>query len=154
MDENVRGERKPLYETGCHWAILLGPLLLTFLGVLSLSQGRAALVVIAFGVLWILTSLHYLTKLEIALTDNEVVVRPGLPWMKSRQLKFADVIAFDFYQPSLGSMLNFGKVIIVDKQKKKYIYRFVAAPAQLVQEAHQRIMAQRASESSIETGKI
>jgi hypothetical protein len=47
----------------------------------------------------------------------------------------------DFYQPSLGSMLNFGKIIINCKGKKHCAVRFVSCPAEFVREVHQQINA-------------
>lgn len=141
-----------MYRTNRHWAILLGPALLTLLGLISYgSKGYSSYVILAFGIVWGVISYISLNKTNIRLESDlsMLFIDPGLPWLKKRELKFADIVAVDFYQPSLGSMLNFGKIIVVDNRNRKYIYRFISAPAQFVREAHQRIMAQRQPESPV-----
>jgi hypothetical protein len=50
-------------------------------------------------------------------------------------------MVIDYYQPSLGSMLNFGKIIVVYGGKKKCAIRLVSSPAEFVREVHQQIAA-------------
>ncbi len=148
MDESSTNVRT--YQTNRHWAILLGPSLVVLLGLISSgTKGYSSYVLLAFGVIWGLTSYISLNRTDVRLESDTATlfIDPGLPWLKKRELRFADIVAVDFYQPSLGSMLNFGKIIVVDKRNRKYIYRFISAPAQFVQEAHTRIMAQRESAS-------
>ena len=148
MNESSTNDRT--YQTNRHWGILLGPSLLVLLGLISHgTKGYSSYVILAFGVIWGITSYISLNRTNVRLDSDTATlfIDPGLPWLRKRELRFADIAAVDFYQPSLGSMLNFGKIIVVDKRSRKYIYRFISAPAQFVQEAHKRIMAQRESES-------
>jgi hypothetical protein len=54
-------------------------------------------------------------------------------------------MVIDYYQPSLGSMLNFGKIIIVYSGKKRCAIRLVSSPAEFVKEVHQQIIALKPS---------
>ena len=124
----------------CHWAILLGPILVIIIGGMALkSQGYHAMVLIAFGLIWGIFSYINLRRSEIGLTRNKIFIDVGFPLKKSFDILLNEIIFIDYYQPSLGSMLNFGKILVMDKRKKKYAFRFVAGPAEFVKEVHHQI---------------
>jgi len=58
----------------------------------------------------------------------------------------------DFYQPSLGALLNFGKIIIVHGGTGKNVFRFIARPAEFVKKVQETIMTARRHEQPSETG--
>lgn len=139
-----------IYRTHCHWAILLGPILLVVIGGLALqSQGYHAMILMAFGVLWGICANINLRRSQIVLTKKRLIVNIGFPLKRSHDIPLNEIAVVDFYQPSLGSMLNFGKLILVFKEKKKLAVRFISSPAEFVKEVQQQIMALRSS-SAIE----
>jgi hypothetical protein len=141
-DNNRTTSEAIIYRTQLHWAILLGPVLVILIGALALkSQGYHAIALIVFGLIWGIFSYVRLCKSEIGLSRNKVLINIGFPLKKSFEILLNEIIFIDHYQPTLGSMLNFGKILVMDKRKKKYAFRFVAGPADLVREVHQQINA-------------
>jgi hypothetical protein len=139
IDDRLIEHETITYRAKCHWAILLGPMLVIIVGVLALrSQGYHAMALVAFGLVWGMFSYMALGRSEIGLTQNRVLIDTGFPARKSYDIPFSAIMGIDFYQPTLGSMLNFGKIIIVYNGKKKCVVRFVSAPAELVKEVHQQ----------------
>lgn len=114
IDSKLTEEETVIYRSKCHWAIVLGPMLVIIIGGLALkSQGLPAMVLIAFGFLWGIFSYISFYRSEIGLTRKRVLIYAGFPTPKFHEIPLSEIVAFDFYQPSLGSMLNFGKIIIV-----------------------------------------
>jgi hypothetical protein len=129
-----------VYHTKCHWAILLGPVFVIVIGWLAFpSQGYHAIALIAFGFLWGFFAYKSLYRSEIVLTNDRLIINAGFPILIAHNIPLNSIVAIDFYQPSLGSMLNFGKIMIVHKEKKRLIIRFVCDPADLVYSVRQQI---------------
>jgi hypothetical protein len=138
----TRNDDTVIYRARLHWAILLGPILVIIIGGLALkSQGYHAMILIAFGLIWGILSYINLRRSEIGLTRDKVLINVGFPLKKSHDVPLGEIIFIDYYQPSLGSMLDFGKILVMDKRKKKYAFRLVASPAEFVKEVHRQINA-------------
>jgi membrane associated rhomboid family serine protease len=142
MDNKLIQNETSIYRTKYHWAILLGPILVMLIGGLALeSQGYHAMLLIAFGLIWGIFSYIRLHTSKIELTRNKVLINTGFPLKKFYDIRLHEITFIDYYQPSLGSMLNFGKIMIVYNGKKKCVLRFVSCPADFVKEVHQQIIA-------------
>jgi hypothetical protein len=142
IDDKVTTNEMIVYHAQLHWAIILGPILLICIGGLAIkSQGYHAMAFIAFGLIWGVFSGINLHRSEIRLSRNKIIVNIGFPLKKSFDILLDEIIFVDFYQPTLGSMLDFGKILVMDKRKKKYAFRFVAGPAEFVKEVHRQINA-------------
>jgi hypothetical protein len=149
IDDKVTRNETIVYRAQLHWAILLGPLLVILIGWLALkSQGYRAMILITFGLIWGILSYINLRRSEIGLTRNKVLINVGFPLKKSHDILLNEIIFVDYYQPSLGSMLDFGKILVMDNKKKKYAFRLVAAPAELVKEIHHQIKALNSSSTA------
>ena len=142
IDNKLTKDETIIYRAKCHWAMLLGPILVIIIGGLALkSQGYHAMALMAFGLIWGIFSYVSLSRSEIGLTRSKVLINVGFPLKKSYDILLNEIIVIDYYQPSLGSMLDFGKILVMDKRKKKYAFRLVAAPAEFVKEVHHQITA-------------
>jgi uncharacterized membrane protein YdbT with pleckstrin-like domain len=142
MNNRSTNNETVIYRARCHWAILLGPILVIIIGGLAFkSQGYNAMILIIFGLVWGTVSYIRLSRTEIRLTRNEVLISAGVLTNKSYDILLNEIMFIDYYQPSLGSMLNFGKIIIVYNGKKKCALRFVSSPAEFVKEVQQQITA-------------
>jgi hypothetical protein len=140
IDSKLTEEETVIYRSKCHWAIVLGPMLVIIIGGLALkSQGLPAMVLIAFGFLWGIFSYISFYRSEIGLTRKRVLIYAGFPTPKFHEIPLSEIVAFDFYQPSLGSMLNFGKIIIVRNRQRRSVVKFVSSPAELVTKVRQQI---------------
>lgn len=149
INDKLTGDEAIIYRAHGHWAILLGPALVVVIGGLALrSQGYHAMVLITFGVLWGICANINLRRSEIGLTGSRLLINVGFPLKRFYDIPLNEIVIIDYYQPSLGSMLNFGKIIIVFKEKKRCIIRFVPGPAELVREVQQQIMALRSSSTA------
>jgi hypothetical protein len=141
-DDKLTENETIIYRANRHWAILLGPILVMLIGGLALkSQGYHAMALIAFGVIWGIFSYARLSRSEIGLTRSKIIIDVGFPFKKSFDILLNEIVFIDYYQPSLGSMLDFGKILVMDRRKKKHAFRLVAAPAEFVKEVHQQINA-------------
>jgi hypothetical protein len=143
IDSQLSEGETVIYQAESHWAMLLGPAFVLIIGGLSLqSQGLSAAALMVFGLAWGFLAYHSMQRSRIVLTGDRLLVDAGFPLPKSFNIALNEIVAIDYYQPSLGSMLNFGKIMIVYKGKKsRLIIRFITAPAELVTKVRQRIAA-------------
>jgi hypothetical protein len=140
IDSKLTKDETIVYRTKCHWAMFLGPILLIILGGLALnSQGFSAIVLMAFGLVWGIFSYVSLYGSDIVLTRKRVLINAGFPRLKAYDIPLNEIVAIDYYQPTLGSMLNFGKIIIVHNRQSRCIIRFVSSPAEFVTKFQQQI---------------
>jgi hypothetical protein len=140
-DNKLTENEMIVYRAKYHWALLLGPILVIIIGGLALgSQGYHAMALIVFGLIWGSFAYISLCKSEIGLTRNSVFINAGFLLKKSYDILLNEIIVIDYYQPSLGSMLNFGKIIIIYKGNKKCAVRFVSCPAEFVKEVQHQII--------------
>lgn len=142
IDNKLSDNEKIIYRARYHWAILLGPILVIIIGGLALgSQGYHAMALVTFGLIWGIFSYVSLQRSEIGLTQNKILINVGFPLKRSYEIALGKIILIDYYQPSLGAMLNFGKIIIAYDGKKKSAIRLVSCPAEFVREVQQQIVA-------------
>ena len=140
IEKRLTKDETIIYRTKCHWAMLLGPILVVIIGGLALkSQGFHAMALMAFGLVWGISSYMSLQASELGLTPTRVLINAGFPVVRSYDIRLDEIVAVDFYQPSLGSMLNFGKIMIVYDGRKRCFVRSVASPAEFVREVRQHI---------------
>ena len=142
IDSKLTKDETIIYRTKCHWAMFLGPILVIIIGGLALkSQGFPAIVLMAFGLVWGIFSYVSLHGSEIVLTRKRVLINAGFPLLKSYDIPLNEIVAIDYYQPTLGSMLDFGKIMIVYNRQSRCIIRFVSSPAEFVTEVRQQIIS-------------
>ena len=144
IDSRLAKDETIIFRTRCHWATLLGPMLLIVIGGLALqSQGLHAIALMAFGFLWGTFSYISLQRSELGLTRDRILINSGFPLMKSYDIALNKIVAIDFYQPSLGSMLDFGKIILVYEERSRCVVRFVSSPAEFVTKVRQQISTEQ-----------
>lgn len=135
-----------LLRTKCHWAMLLGPILVVVIGILAAgSRGYGPPALILFGVIWGYFEYASLRRSEFKLTRDRLLIDAGLVRMVSHDIPLDKIVSIQFYQPSLGSMLNFGKIWVVYGGAKKCVVRFVCDPGRFVTRVQQQMVALRAS---------
>lgn len=122
-----------VYQTRLHWVLFLGPLMLIIVGGLSFpAKGLSALVLAGIGIAWGVISYIKFNYSYIRVTDKRVLIRVGFLVRRPYSIFLSDISYVDFYQPSLGSMLNFGKITIIHGKKFKSVFRMVSSPGELV----------------------
>lgn len=142
IDSKLTKDETIIYRTRCHWAMFLGPTLVVIIGSLAFeSQGIHAMALIAFGLLWGTFSYVSLRGSEIGVTRKRVLINAGFPLLKSYDIPLNKIAAIDFYQPSLGSLMDFGKITIVYGGRSRCVIRFVSSPATFVNEARRQMVA-------------
>jgi len=130
--ELIENERI-VYQTRLHWVLFLGPLMLIIIGGLSFpAKGLSALVLAGIGIAWGVISYMKFNYSYIRVTDKRVLIRVGFLVRRPYSISLSDISYVDFYQPSLGSMLNFGKITIIHGKKFKSVFRMVSSPGELV----------------------
>jgi hypothetical protein len=122
-----------VYQTRLHWVLFLGPLMLIIVGGLSFpAKGLSALVLAGIGIAWGVISYMKFNYSYIRVTDKRVLICVGFLVRRPYSISLSDISYVDFYQPSLGSMLNFGKITIIHGKKFKSVFRMVSSPGELV----------------------
>jgi hypothetical protein len=140
IDTKLTKSETIIYRTKCHWAIFLGPILVIIIGALALrSQGFHAMALMAFGVVWGIFSYVSFHRTEIGLTQKRLLINAGFPVLKSYDVPLNEIVEIDYYQPSLGSMLDFGKITIVYDRRNRRSIRSVSSPAELVTKVRQHM---------------
>ncbi len=122
-----------VYQTRLHWVLFLGPIMLIIVGGLSFpAKGLSALVLAGIGIAWGVISYIRFNYSYIRVTNKRVLIRVGFLVRQPYSISLSDISYVDFYQPSLGSMLNFGKITIIHGTKFKSVFRMVSSPGELV----------------------
>jgi hypothetical protein len=122
-----------VYQIRLHWVLFLGPLMLIIIGGLSFpAKGLSAIVLASIGIAWGVISYIKFNYSYIRVTDKRVLIRVGFLVRQPYSISLSDISYIDFYQPSLGSMLNFGKITIIHGKKFKSVFRMVSSPGELV----------------------
>jgi hypothetical protein len=133
MNEDIRENERIVYETRLHWVLFLGPIMLIILGGLSFpAKGLKALVLVAIGIVWGFISYIKFNRSLIRVTNQRVVIRVSFLTRKPYIISLGDISLIDTYQPSLGAMLNFGKITIIHGAKFKSVFRMVSSPGEFV----------------------
>jgi hypothetical protein len=131
-----------VYQTRLHWVLLLGPALLIMFGGLSIpAKGLSAIVLAGIGMAWGILSYIKLSRSSIRVTNKRVIIRVSLLIRRPYIISLSDISYVDSYQPSLGSMLNFGKITIIHGTKFKSVFRMVSSPGELVTAVRGQIAA-------------
>lgn len=147
IDNNLAENQNIICQARRHWAALLGPLFFIFIGWLTLrSKVPQSIALSAFGFIWGMFSYFHLRNFDIVLTNNLLLIHVGFPLKRSYPIPLNTITLIDFYQPSLGAILNFGKIIIIHGGTKKNVFRFIARPAEFIKEVQETIIAARRQE--------
>lgn len=126
-------------RTGCHWAVFLGPSVVLAVGAAMVGfRALDALPVVAFGLVWQVLSYVGYTRSVLGLTRDRLSIHAGFPLPRSYDLPLDRIDSILFYQPALGSLLDFGKVVVCHGRSRLAI-RFVSAPAEFVAEVRARM---------------
>jgi uncharacterized membrane protein YdbT with pleckstrin-like domain len=132
-NENLLENERVVYQTRLHWVLFLGPVMLIIIGGLSFpAKGLSALVLAGIGIAWGVISYIKFNYSYIRVTNERVLIRVGFLVRRPYSISLSDISYVDFYQPSLGSMLNFGKITIIHGKKFKSVFRMVSSPGEFV----------------------
>ncbi len=144
LDDNLNGDEKIVYRTGLHWVAFCGPAMLLFLAGISIqSKGMPAIVFFIIGLVWAILSYITLQSTEFGITNNRVLICTVFPWKKLHDLALVDIADAAVYQPSLGKLLDFGKITIALVNGKRVSRRLVSAPHELLKHLSEQVEAIR-----------
>jgi hypothetical protein len=150
IDEDLSGDEKVVYRTGLHWVAFCGPAMLLFLAGVSIqSKGMPAIVLFAIGLVWAILSYIALQSTEIGITNSRVLIRSVFPWKKLHNAALVEIADAAVYQPSLGKLLDFGKITIVLVNGKRISRRLVRAPYELLKNLSQQVEASRSRQQEL-----
>jgi uncharacterized membrane protein YdbT with pleckstrin-like domain len=133
QEDRTEQSQTILYRARLHWATFLGPVTLFLVGSFNIgSKGLPAYILTALALVWGIASYVRYSRFQIALTKTSIIVSGGLFSKSGTEYPLSEIVAADTYQPSLGALLNFGKVMIVRKNGVRHAYRLVTAPMDFV----------------------
>ncbi|OPY67744.1 MAG: hypothetical protein A4E57_02137 [Syntrophorhabdaceae bacterium PtaU1.Bin034] len=135
--DRERNDEMP-YRTRLHWIMFFGPGGLMMIGGLSIpSKGLPAAVILALGTIWGIFSSINFERSEIVLSRSSLRLRVGGLWRRSYDIPLSEIERVDVYQPSLGKILDFGKITIRRKNARKLVFRMIRSPLQLAGKIYQ-----------------
>jgi hypothetical protein len=127
----MEGRETVIYRTKLHWVMVLGPAVLMILtGVSIPGKGTNAAFLLALATIWGVFSSIGLEKSEFVVTQSRVLANVGFPWRRSYELPLSDIEGVNVYQPSLGKVLNFGKITVRTQNGRRLSFRLVRDPLQ------------------------
>lgn len=130
--ESWEGEAT-ICEGRLHWAIFLGPALLILFGGLSVpAKGTPALGLVGMGLAWMVLSYRRWSSSSIRVTDRRIVICTSFLSKRFSSVPIGEISNVDVYRPSLGAILNFGKITIIQGGKTKIVVRMVASPDEVI----------------------
>lgn len=133
VNEDLLENERVVYQTRFHWVLFLGPAMLIIFGGLSIpGKGLKALVPVAIGMAWGVLSYIKYNRSLVRVTNQRVLIRSGLLVRKPYTILLSDISYVDYYQPSFGAMLNFGKITLIHGEKLKSVFRMVSSPGEFV----------------------
>jgi len=120
------------YQTGLHWIIFFWPVVLLVIGVCAYSYqyylGAVGLLFIGCSVLLgIMNLLSYLSS-HITITDNHVIVQTGILIRQTQDIPRNKIESLDIQQSILGSLLDYGNVVITGTGGSKTRLNRIAHP--------------------------
>jgi hypothetical protein len=144
IDDNLGENEKIVYRTGQHWVILFGPALLLFLAGISIpSKGMSAMILFIIAAIWSILSYIILQNTEFVITSNRLLIWTIFPRKKLHDIAFTEIADVAIYQPTLGKLLNFGKLTIILSKRKKVSRRLVNAPYEFLTNLQRQVDAVR-----------
>ena len=155
IDDNLRENERIMYRTGLHWVAFGGPLILLFVAGLSIpTKGMPAILLLIVATVWTLLVTRNLQMTEFVITDKRIYVQRWFALKRSYDVAISEIVDVEIYQPALGKLLNFGKIIIHLPSKKRVSFRLVSAPVIFLmkfQEEFLRIHKELQQETPIQT---
>jgi hypothetical protein len=140
IDNKLGSNEKIIYRVGLHWAMFLGPAIFLFLSGISIpANGRPAIVLFIIAMLWAILSYVVLLNTEFVVTNNRLLIWTVFPWKKLYDIAFVEIANTSVYQPSLGKLLNFGRITIVLNNGKGISRRLVSGPYELLKHVSQQV---------------
>ncbi len=109
-----------------HWAVFIGPALLTFLGVLMLLGGFP-LVLIA-GLIWFGWSYLVRQSIELAVTNKRVLAKSGVVRRHCVDVQNGKVEGLTYDQGLIGRMLGYGSIVVRGTGIGAVPIPYIAAP--------------------------
>ena len=94
------------------------------------DRGVDAAILLVLATVWgIFSSISY-EKSRFVVTETRVFIKAGLLWRRSYDLPLQHVEGVKVYQPSLGKVLNFGKITFKTRSGRRLSFRLVRDPLQ------------------------
>jgi hypothetical protein len=147
IDDKLDDNEKIVCRVSLHWVMFIGPALLLFLSGISIpANGRPAIVLFIIGLAWAVLSYIALRNTEFAVTNKRLLIWTVFPWKKLYDIALVDIANADVYLPSLGKLLNFGKITIILNNRKRISRRLVSGPDELLKNLSQQIEIARGKE--------
>jgi len=145
--ENLVDGESLIYETGVHWSVLAGPLVMAvviFAGAIACLLQKnsdflyvgAALLVVAAAVLAVAIVKRNAT--EIAVTNRRVIIKTGWVHRRSLEIMLAKVESIGITEPFLGRMLGYGTVVIRGTGGTPEPFEKIADPSELRKHVHEQ----------------
>jgi len=137
----LMSDEKVIIESKTHWAVFAGPpgnilvgVLLVILGFSGINKGNTCLtwigvlgwILILGGFGSILPALSH-PRTEFVLTDRRIIASKGLLRRHSIELLLSQVKGVEVTRPILGSLINYGTIILLLDTKKESFHNIAQA---------------------------
>lgn len=117
------------FKTDLHWAIFSAPLLVILIAGLSIpAKGMSAVILLAIGTAWSILSAISRQKNAYVITTRRVLVQRWFALKRFYDIPHSEILHLDINQPTLGKLLNFGRITLYLSRKRRVSFRLVNAP--------------------------
>jgi uncharacterized membrane protein YdbT with pleckstrin-like domain len=147
VQNNLVAGESLIYETGVHWSVLFGPVVIALLivagAILCFLQRDpnflyvgAVLVVVAAAVVAVAMVKRNAT--EIAVTNRRVIIKTGLAHRRSIEIMLPKVESIGITEPFLGRVLGYGTVVVRGTGGTPESFNKIAHPAEFRKHVHEQ----------------
>lgn len=143
IEKNLMNGEIIVYRTKLHWVIFLWPVIWFVVGIIFLTIGDNAILVVVLSILIaILTGINAIinfTTSEFGITNKRVIVKVGFIRRNSIEILLNKVEGIQVNQGILGRILGFGSVIISGTGGTKDPFHKIKAPLEFRKKAQEQI---------------
>ncbi|MBN8550598.1 MAG: PH domain-containing protein [Deltaproteobacteria bacterium] len=130
-----------VYKAHRHWIIFVIPVALFVVAGILLQQMQLLDSPLACGIVFLFPVIKFLQACvqyfasEFSVTSNRLLMKTGLFRRTVYEIPHSKVAGVGFKQNILGSLMNFGTIVIASTGETKIDFRNVSAPKQFAEQA-------------------
>lgn len=144
IDNNLMNGENLLYRGKLHWAVFLWPVILFVIGIFFCNIGGrdngffGGMFIFAAIITGVMALIKYRNS-EFGITNKRVIVKVGFVGRKSLEILLSKVEGIQVNQGALGSILNYGSIIVSGTGGTKNPFHKIAEPLEFRKKVQEQI---------------
>jgi len=143
VDQHLMNGEQVVYRGKLHWAVFLGPLLLTLFALLALSGGRESApgggFLLVFAILWGISAFVSRSTSEFAVTTKRILIKTGVIRRHSLETLLTKIEGIQVEQGIFGRMLDYGTIIVKGTGGTSNPFRRIEAPLEFRRKVQEQV---------------